>query len=718
MPRSPAPVRKTTAAKTAAAARAAQPTLEAAAEDAAVTAIADGAAATLAGAANGRPKGAPRKPAAPPAGTDGFGLSLVDVDVELLDESEHNPRTTLTLLAPLMESVRAHGVIEPLVVTPTDGGRYRIVAGHRRAAAAKLARLKTVPCVVRPAGDDDLAEMVARMVENLQRVDLDPVEEARGYARLKDLGMKQKSIAEAVGRNQGHVSKRLVLLSLPESIQARVGRPEDDGGVTLEQAVEVGRLPGRAQIAVAEATHADDDAKFKGGWTFDQAIAKAGREHRSAAEVVDVIKRLRAAKVTVLNLAGDEISDPPKLDREDGPAALYWLHGVDPAAHAKLPCHALILNRSPYGVHHVESAPDGDELVARWTTTVCTDPASHAGEVAAVPAGARSASSPSGDVVDAEREAKLAAIVEAEAARTAFALDLVHGKVAAIMRDYVLRGQIRDAVLGREYYLTDVDSAAELVARAEADDLPALLSLGVTGSADRLVRAAFACRLDADLDAVQTVVKDITLYGVDRGWAPSVVDAAAFFELASKVGYTPHAVELAALDALAAAGIDPVRSALAESDLLPEPADEPAAEVGPDGWAAVGVGEETRARAANDGIPYSVWLDGFRQVPTGRCATCSGPAKALTLGKAGRHAPGGGSVRKGEQACPGVELLTLAQVAAADATGPDPVACSTCEATGRLGGADPDADIGSLPICPDCSGAGVVAPAPAEAPAG
>lgn len=687
MPRTPSTARKATAAKAAAA-------KTSPAKPAGAAAVAD--AVTSIQSAQARRAGHPSaQPAAPGSPVGAF----IEVALDVIDESPDNPRSVLPELPALAKSIEAVGVIEPIVVVQ-DGDRFRIVAGHRRVAASKLAGLKSVPAILRT--DDAVAEHIHRMVENLQRVDLNPLEEARGYARLKDLGVKQKAIAEAVGRNQGHVSKRLALLNLPPEIAARVGR-DDAGGVTLEQAVDIARLNGRVQIAIAEASHAADDAKFRGGYDLDTLIRREASIAERASELVDVVKALRSAKVTVLNLTGDEISEPPSPSAVDGPAPLAWLHDLDRDAHAKLPCHAVTIRRSPVG---------GESLLERWTQEVCTDPGSHAGASAAARA-ARPTETVGSALADpaaaAERAAKVEAVNDAKAHLAGWVGDAVAGKIVREMAAYVQRGQIRDALLGREYYLANTADAMALLGRTESTDLVELLRFGVSGQAgDKLTRAALAARLDADVDAVESFIRDHAFgYELDVRY---VVDALAFYGFARPLGYEPSELELGALAAIEDRGVDGwLRDALLEGNLLEEDDDEPAAAGEPEGPSnrerqlARGVTEDCLARAERDGVPDTVALEPGRAIPTGRCTVCGGPAKALTMGAAGRHAPGGGSVRKGHPACEGKELVSLDAAEAAAA--PDAqVACPDCSAVGR------DADDG---ICTRCAGSGLV-PAPAE----
>lgn len=124
-------------------------------------------------------------------------------------------------LAELAESIRQHGVLQPILVRPVPSGGYRIVAGERRWRASRLAGRTTIPAVVRNLSD--LEAMTIALIENLQREDLDPIEEAEGYQKLMDAsGYTQEEISKSVGRSRPAVSNALRLLSLPPEVQTYV----------------------------------------------------------------------------------------------------------------------------------------------------------------------------------------------------------------------------------------------------------------------------------------------------------------------------------------------------------------------------------------------------------------------------------------------------------------------------------------------------------------
>ncbi|MBN8889231.1 MAG: chromosome partitioning protein ParB [Rhodospirillales bacterium 70-18] len=150
---------------------------------------------------------------------------VASVPVEHLEPSPFQPRATIEpeALADLVSSVRSRGILQPLLARPTPGqpDRYQIIAGERRWRAAQAAGLHAVPVLIRALTDAEA--MAAALVENLQRQDLNAIEEAEGYRRLLDeFSMTQEVLAEAVGKSRSHVANTMRLLNLPRTIQAEV----------------------------------------------------------------------------------------------------------------------------------------------------------------------------------------------------------------------------------------------------------------------------------------------------------------------------------------------------------------------------------------------------------------------------------------------------------------------------------------------------------------
>jgi ParB family chromosome partitioning protein len=164
-------------------------------------------------------------------------ISQVEVKKTLrLSELEPNrtqPRKNFDELAisTLADSIREHGILQPLLVRPLSAGGYQIVAGERRWRAARMLGLDEVPVIIRDLTDLETAQIA--LIENLQRENLNPIEEAEGFRRLQnDFSMKQEDIARTVGRSRSAIANAMRLLHLPEEIQELL----TDGSLTAGHA--------------------------------------------------------------------------------------------------------------------------------------------------------------------------------------------------------------------------------------------------------------------------------------------------------------------------------------------------------------------------------------------------------------------------------------------------------------------------------------------------
>ena len=138
--------------------------------------------------------------------------------------SSLQPRAIFTpeQLAELVDSIKEHGIIQPLIVRETQNGKYELIAGERRWRASGILGLSTVPAIIREASDKDVLELA--LIENLQRENLSPLEEAAGYMRLKtEFRMKQGDIAKRVGKSRAAVANSMRLLDLPQPVQDMLG---------------------------------------------------------------------------------------------------------------------------------------------------------------------------------------------------------------------------------------------------------------------------------------------------------------------------------------------------------------------------------------------------------------------------------------------------------------------------------------------------------------
>jgi len=190
----------------------------------------------------------PQRPApgeAAPPTADGKPLEI------LLDRIDRNPFQTRTTFDPeklteLAQSIAASGVVQPIVVRVLSAGRYQLITGERRLLASKQAGKATIPAIVRTVSDEQAMEMT--IVENLQRADLNPIEQARAYHRLShDFHMTQEQMAIRTGKERASVANFLRLLKLPESVQHKV----ESGELTFGHARTLLALPTPEAIVAA-----------------------------------------------------------------------------------------------------------------------------------------------------------------------------------------------------------------------------------------------------------------------------------------------------------------------------------------------------------------------------------------------------------------------------------------------------------------------------------
>ena len=155
----------------------------------------------------------------------------VSVKISEIEPNRDQPRKEFDseALSELADSISQHGVLQPLLLRPLLTGGYRIVAGERRWRAARMAGLTEVPAVVREMSDTE--EMLFALIENLQREDLTPLEEARGYRTLIDAqDFTQEEVSQAVGKSRPAITNALRLLNLPEDIQQMLENGEITAG--------------------------------------------------------------------------------------------------------------------------------------------------------------------------------------------------------------------------------------------------------------------------------------------------------------------------------------------------------------------------------------------------------------------------------------------------------------------------------------------------------
>lgn len=154
------------------------------------------------------------------------GRTIVNIDINNVTPNPRQPRSRFPkeALHELAESIKAQGIVEPILTRMRDG-KYELVAGERRLRAAKLAGISVIPAIVKDFTDEQTLEI--SLIENLQREDLNPMDEAEGYARLSsEFGLTQEDIAARVGKDRSTVTNMIRLLSLPKQIKESLRKGE------------------------------------------------------------------------------------------------------------------------------------------------------------------------------------------------------------------------------------------------------------------------------------------------------------------------------------------------------------------------------------------------------------------------------------------------------------------------------------------------------------
>jgi len=209
--------------------------------------------------------------------------SLQQIAVASLKPGKYQPRTRMdeASLAQLADSIRARGVIQPIVVRAVGPGEYEILAGERRWRAARLAGLERVPAVVREVPDE--AALGIGLIENIQREDLNPIEEANGLKRLiEEFKLTHDEVAQAIGRSRAGVTNLLRLLELAASVQAMV----QEGRIDMGHARALLALGNSKQVELAERI-AQQGLSVRETERLVQAASAAPRPARASGQRLD-----------------------------------------------------------------------------------------------------------------------------------------------------------------------------------------------------------------------------------------------------------------------------------------------------------------------------------------------------------------------------------------------------------------------------------------------
>lgn len=230
--------------------------------------------------------------------------SVPEVPIETVTPNPDNPRVSLGELDELADSIKAKGILQPLVVTTAaafvakqphhrdviGNAEYVIIAGHRRHGASKLAGLPTVPIIVREdlSGTEDVLE--SALIENIHRRNFAPLEEARGLQLLIDAEYSQRQITKRTGISQAQISKRLALLKLPQILQDALG----DDQLSVNAALTLGQLP------EAEVVPAFEGMKSN-GWNANRAVDEVSTARTTAEAIAAAQEQAKSENVPLVD---------------------------------------------------------------------------------------------------------------------------------------------------------------------------------------------------------------------------------------------------------------------------------------------------------------------------------------------------------------------------------------------------------------------------------
>jgi ParB family transcriptional regulator, chromosome partitioning protein len=210
----------------------------------------------------------PSTPSVQPSSTAGeSGVSQLPVDAIRRNPRQPREQFDAKDLEELAASIREHGVIQPLIVAPGTDGNYTLIAGERRLEAAKRAGLHTVPAILRQASDRELLELA--LIENIQRSELNPLEEAEAYRQLtEDFGLSHEEVASRVGKSRPAVSNTLRLLQLSATVkralvESYAHAEEEDQDVEQGGESKFRLSEGHARALLRLSTHQAQDAALK-----------------------------------------------------------------------------------------------------------------------------------------------------------------------------------------------------------------------------------------------------------------------------------------------------------------------------------------------------------------------------------------------------------------------------------------------------------------------
>ena len=244
------------------------------------------------------------------------GEGLREIPVELVAPNPRQPRRIFDehTLSELADSIRARGLLQPIVVRTLPGGRYELLAGERRLRAARIAELESVPALVREADERDQLDIA--LAENMARVDLNPVDEARACATLvEDLGLTKEEVGRRVGRSRVAISNLIRLLDLPEEALELIERGELSEG--HGRAILLCKDHGARRALALEARDGAWSVRETERRARETETGEAQRRSRGPRAVIhpDLEEALAAAEDALSAALGHEVKVRPRGER-------------------------------------------------------------------------------------------------------------------------------------------------------------------------------------------------------------------------------------------------------------------------------------------------------------------------------------------------------------------------------------------------------------------
>lgn len=243
------------------------------------------------------------------------GEKVLNIPIEQIEPNPDQPRKTFSHLEmeDLINSIREHGIIQPIILTKTSDQHYQIVAGERRWRAAKILEFKNMPAIVRAF--DKMEKLEVSLLENIQRQDLNPMERARAYQRLLDeFNLTQEEMAKRLGKARATVTNTLRLLTLPEVVQQAIeaGRISEGHAKVLlslenleKQESFLKRILGLG-LTVRETERLIQGHTLKKASTMDQSVIEQQQKLKEKLGInVKLIKKQKGGKI-ILECADDE----------------------------------------------------------------------------------------------------------------------------------------------------------------------------------------------------------------------------------------------------------------------------------------------------------------------------------------------------------------------------------------------------------------------------